>query len=593
MAVPSSPAASTDDSASEKKKTSSDEQMEPPIDGSEIRKAEDSNSKHSDSELTKSGGGGGRKGRGRIGDPQNGKACHQCRQKIMSFAAGCKNMKKDKQCPMKFCHKCLRNRYGEIAEEKEALDDWKCPKCRGICNCSQCMKRRGLKPTGILVHAAKATGFSSVSELLDAKGPEACQQLIVKNKTASSAEGPVSSNRQGKENLLDGTCDMSFSQPPASSSDESSANKANQERLTENAQVVPDDVVRSPMQPANSQEATEKRERMDGDECVDLEGITKKIQKKKAKIKPHKQDASMNDHVVDIVLPPGTLLTSVCGIDLLPEDVGCALHFMEFCATFGEVLDMRNGQPESVLQDIISERGRRKRKYSSAIQFLIQLLSFILKGEEESLSLSLDGDKDSWIYSLKKCISESNCVLEDIPKDCFDQGCDGYEMLLMVKLQDEAAKEVIAPNGGDLETNNSEYDSIVSEIKAEAEQAREEKLKAMDLLPKKRRSDALRTEPIFLDNKGCVYWRLNCFSDSDLLLQGQLYCNGFEFLSSSFVAAFACAMHASTSVPFQCQADAFYADIGDPPYQPVSNEKWFSYDAEEKKVVENRISSLR
>jgi len=49
-------------------------------------------------------------------------------------------------------------------------------------------KRRGLKPTGMLVHAAKATGFSSVSELLDAKGPEACQQLIVKNKTASSAE---------------------------------------------------------------------------------------------------------------------------------------------------------------------------------------------------------------------------------------------------------------------------------------------------------------------------------------------------------------------------------------------------------------------
>jgi len=46
-----------------------------------------------------------------------------------------------------------------------------------------------------------------------------------------------------------------------------------------------------------------------------------------------------------------------------------------------------------------------------------------------SLSLSLDCDKDSWIHSLKKCISESDCVLEDIPKDCFDQGYDGYEML--------------------------------------------------------------------------------------------------------------------------------------------------------------------
>lgn len=30
-------------------------------------------------------------------------------------------------------------RYGEKAEEMEALDDWKCPKCRGICNCSFCM----------------------------------------------------------------------------------------------------------------------------------------------------------------------------------------------------------------------------------------------------------------------------------------------------------------------------------------------------------------------------------------------------------------------------------------------------------------------
>jgi len=78
MAVPPSPAASTDDSATEKNKMSSDEQVEPQIDGSEIRKEEDPNSKQLDSELTKSGGGvGGRIGRGRIGDPQNAKTCHQ------------------------------------------------------------------------------------------------------------------------------------------------------------------------------------------------------------------------------------------------------------------------------------------------------------------------------------------------------------------------------------------------------------------------------------------------------------------------------------------------------------------------------------
>jgi hypothetical protein len=30
-------------------------------------------------------------------------------------------------------------RYGEKAEDVALLDDWQCPKCRGICNCSFCM----------------------------------------------------------------------------------------------------------------------------------------------------------------------------------------------------------------------------------------------------------------------------------------------------------------------------------------------------------------------------------------------------------------------------------------------------------------------
>ncbi|TYG60637.1 hypothetical protein ES288_D07G083500v1 [Gossypium darwinii] len=108
----------------------------------------------------------------RIYDSENGKTCHQCRQKTMDFLAPCKNLKKDKQCTIKYCHKCLLNRYGEKAEEFALLIDWKCPKCRDICNCSCCMKKKGHNPTGILVHTAKKTGFSSVSELLQAKGPE-------------------------------------------------------------------------------------------------------------------------------------------------------------------------------------------------------------------------------------------------------------------------------------------------------------------------------------------------------------------------------------------------------------------------------------
>ncbi|KAG7036784.1 Cell division cycle-associated 7-like protein, partial [Cucurbita argyrosperma subsp. argyrosperma] len=109
---------------------------------------------------------------GRIYDSENGKTCHQCRQKTMDLAASCMNMKGDKLCTIKFCHKCLINRYGEKAEEVMLKGDWKCPRCRGLCNCSVCMKKKGLKPTGLLVHTAKATGYSSVSEMLLVNGSE-------------------------------------------------------------------------------------------------------------------------------------------------------------------------------------------------------------------------------------------------------------------------------------------------------------------------------------------------------------------------------------------------------------------------------------
>ncbi|KOM55933.1 hypothetical protein LR48_Vigan10g182500 [Vigna angularis] len=98
-----------------------------------------------------------------------GKSCHQCRQKKENFAATCKNLKKGKNCPIKYCHKCLLTRYGENAEEVAQLANWTCPKCRGICNCSLCQKRRGEQPTGPLYRSAKESGFKSVAEMLAMK----------------------------------------------------------------------------------------------------------------------------------------------------------------------------------------------------------------------------------------------------------------------------------------------------------------------------------------------------------------------------------------------------------------------------------------
>jgi hypothetical protein len=103
---------------------------------------------------------------GRIYDSENGTTCHQCRQKTIEIKAKCK------QCTLYFCPRCLENRYNEAVDEVNALPNWSCPRCRKLCNCSNCRKKAGLEATGILAKVAKTAGFGSVSELLK-KNPKA------------------------------------------------------------------------------------------------------------------------------------------------------------------------------------------------------------------------------------------------------------------------------------------------------------------------------------------------------------------------------------------------------------------------------------
>jgi len=110
--------------------------------------------------------------------------------------------------------------------------------------------------------------------------------------------------------------------------------------------------LRSPRKSDTPQEATQKEEMVDAGNCgIPAFSVTEEIKKEKklkgqghASLKPHKlnQNTSMNDKKVEVTLPPGTLLTSVVGVHLLPEDVGYALQFLEFCSTFGEVRNTDN-----------------------------------------------------------------------------------------------------------------------------------------------------------------------------------------------------------------------------------------------------------
>ncbi|XP_062106323.1 uncharacterized protein LOC133817742 [Humulus lupulus] len=651
----------------------------------------------------------------RIYDSENGKTCHQCRQKTMDFVASCKNPKGGKICTLNVCHKCLLNRYGEKAEEVNLLDDWTCPKCRGICNCSFCMKKRGHKPTGILVHAAKATGFSSASEMILVKGPDNLGldrsvkrtvvspiKSVILNKEPESRV--VSPTKLGKENSFDGNADANLGPinlAPISS--EKKSKKTKREGLKEigNADKVAGDcsTQSSPKRSKVSAKKSEKKIKTIKDNCVTMETkstkkrvsdevslqsikpeddgnknndvkgkekmsvkkiktgkddcvlVGKKSSKKRAldevslqPIKP--EDAGKNDvgiaqdagvlnsskdmnvkakirktkvseqsleikkcatnleqaEVEDVPLPQGTLLTTVWGFELSPEDVGHALQFLEFCLTFGKVLDVRNGQAQAILRELKRGSSFRRGQYSSAIRFHTQLLSLIQEDtSEESSSIS---SKNSWLQALEKCISESECVSEELSA-CFGKGVKGYagldfskklrilnflcdevlcttklrswigeensklvekekeskekvaaakskEKLLKQKMQDELAAAIVAKNGAPLSI--SEHEAIVSQIKSDVAEAHAEILKAMGIVTKsRRRSDAVRTEPKFSDADGHVFWKLRCCGgELDMLLQDM----GTSVVDSSA-------------------------------------EKWFAYGSNVKEEIEKYISSKR
>ncbi|KAJ4713349.1 Zinc-finger domain of monoamine-oxidase A repressor R1 protein [Melia azedarach] len=132
--------------------------------------------------------------RGRIYDSQNGKTCHQCRKKATDFVVPCKKKTENKQCTIHFCQRCLLNRYEEKAEEVAALHNWACPRCRGICNCSSCMKKQGHNPTGLVVRVAKENSFSSMSKM-----PQLKDSGNLGSKTMMDADGPSKKRKSSNE----------------------------------------------------------------------------------------------------------------------------------------------------------------------------------------------------------------------------------------------------------------------------------------------------------------------------------------------------------------------------------------------------------
>jgi len=102
---------------------------------------------------------------GKVYCQNTGTTCHQCRQKTKDQKTICRSGECAGVRGM-FCGRCLLNRYGEDACEALMNPEWKCPPCRGFCNCSICRNRLGKGATGILIHLAQSKGFDNVKDYL-------------------------------------------------------------------------------------------------------------------------------------------------------------------------------------------------------------------------------------------------------------------------------------------------------------------------------------------------------------------------------------------------------------------------------------------
>jgi hypothetical protein len=107
-------------------------------------------------------------------DSVNGTSCHQCRQKTIHPKVRCTEMLEKhssegivrEECGYMLDKACLEDRYGQDFDKIRAHGTWKCPMCRGVCNCSFCRMHQNKDPTGILKHRVTREGFLSAHHYL-------------------------------------------------------------------------------------------------------------------------------------------------------------------------------------------------------------------------------------------------------------------------------------------------------------------------------------------------------------------------------------------------------------------------------------------
>ncbi|XP_040939738.1 uncharacterized protein [Gossypium hirsutum] len=557
---------------------------------------------------------------GRIYDSQNGKTCHQCRQKTVDFAASCKTKINGKQCTIHFCHKCLLNR-----------------------------KKRGHQPTGVLVHAAKANGFASVSDMLHLKdseksGSQEPVDVAVSSKKRKAAEDEDSEVKGTGNSRKESSCKEPNGLIRANDKRDVTSNTKLMKCSKNGKEIVSEgnDLQKiSPKKPKISMKVSNEgkviNDMITAIQLIDMKAPMKcdhgedevlnnadpvvknkpicrspNLKKKNIKAKNETSDA-------EIVLPQGTSLNHIDGIDLPVEDVGHALQFLEFCEVFGEVLNMKKGQSQLLLKELFTGKSKRKHKlrHPSIVQFHILLLSMMQKDlGKEYPCLNKNLSEKSWVKVLVEYINDSQYPLKQPLLDCLDVGGDKYERLnsskklkvlnflcdealsttdfrswidkqnlkfverqkkakekllsqrekernlekeMKKKLQDEIAKAILMRNGAPLSI--SENEELLSRIKSEVAQTLEVARTLASTLEVSETVVDEEDEPLNPVRSEPIFW------------DG----HGHRFWKLR---------------SYSSETDVLLQDIEGSDLV-AAKEKWYTYSTEQKPIVEKYISSFR
>ncbi|KAK6150966.1 hypothetical protein DH2020_015898 [Rehmannia glutinosa] len=502
----------------------------------------------------------------------------KCRQKTMDFAAACKNQRNNKPCSIKLCRRCLLNRYGEKAEEVAASQEWSCPKCRGICNCSVCMKRKGHQPTGILINTAKATGFSSVSEML-LRGAEHLNH---------EREVVFSPRKRGKENSFDGKLDSNL---PESVDKNSNKNKSVLNGLVDD-NTSSKRIDQGPDKEKQSRKSKPKKMKRDRlGELSNGKNVKENMRKtsvdgneKKPK-KSRRDGLEENDdsNEKDLTLAGSTSPTKLevynemsnqgakvfSGVDF-EENVNCTVTVTkkdlvgtvendkqkEEGGNSAKVKNFLKPQVADFHADIPLPVGTELTSVAELISSVLRAADYeTLNASEKLRILNLLCDEVLGTKKVRNWIDDQNTKLAHKIKEAKQKvlAAKDKEKSLKQKMKDDIAKAIIAKDGGTLLI--SEQEAVVSVLNLSCSFTIF--LRILFLLVRclispasfsgNQTSDAVRVERIYIGHGGHAYWKLNCCGKSDVLHQ----------------------------------------DVGKGDTLTL-NEKWFALDVEGKEAIEKR-----